>query len=91
MQAAMATMRGMWGSAGMGCCASGPGMGPGMMMGGPMRGWGQLHGYYSGLTQEQIRQRQYMMDSYMPMQQMMMDHMLWHQRWTTQPPTTATK
>jgi len=91
MQAAMATMRGMWGQAGAGCCAGGPGMGPGMLMSGPMMGWGQMHGYYSGLTQEQIRQRQYMMDQYMPMQQMMMDHMMWHQRLTSQPPAPATK
>jgi hypothetical protein len=91
MQAAMGTMHGMWGPAGGGCCAGGAGMGPGMMMGGPMMGWGHMRGYYSGLTPEQIRQRQYMMDQYMPMQQMMMDHMMWHQRWMTQPPAPATK
>ena len=91
MQAAMATMHGMWGPAGAGCCAGGAGMGPGMMMNGPMMGWGHMRGYYSGLTQEQLRQRQYMMDQYMPMQQMMMDHMMWHQRWMTQPPAPATK
>lgn len=90
MQAAMGTMYGMWGPAGEGCCAGGPGMGPGMMMG-PMMGWGHMRGYYSGMTQEQIRQRQYMMDQYMPMQQMMMDHMMWHQRWMIQPPAPATK
>lgn len=90
MQAAMATMHGMWGPAGAGCCTGGPGMGPGMM-GGPMMGWGQMHGYYSRLTPEQIRQRQYMMDQYMPMQQMMMDHMMWHQRWMIQPPAPAAK
>lgn len=94
MQAAMSTMRGMWGPAGapgVGCCANGPAMGPGMMMGGPMMGWSQMHSYYSGLTPEQLRQRQYMMDQYMPMQQMMMDHMMWHQRWMTPSPAPATK
>ena len=54
-------------------------MGPGMMMGGPMMGWGHMRGYYSNLTPEQLKQRQYMMDHYMPMQQMMMDHMMQHQ------------
>ncbi len=62
-----------------------------MMMGGPMMGWGHMHGYYSGLTQEQLRQRQYMVDQYMPMQRMMMDHMLWHQRWMSPQPPAATK
>lgn len=91
MQSAMSTMHGMWGPAGAGCCAGGTGMGPGMMMGGPMMGWGHMRGYYSGLTAEQLRQRQYMTDQYMPMQQMMMDHMMWHQRWMTQPPAPTTK
>ena len=75
MQAAMAAMHGMWGPGGgmmMGCCG---------MMGGPMMGWGQMHGYYSNLTPEQLQQRRYMMDRYLPMQQMMMDHMMWHQQW----------
>jgi hypothetical protein len=78
MQAAMSAMDGMWG-------LGHRGMGPGMMMGGPMRGWGHMQGYYSQLTPDQLRQRQYMMDQYMPMQQMMMNHMMWHQRWVTQP------
>ena len=66
--------------------ADGPGrMGEGMM-GGNMMGWDHMRGYYSGLTPEQMKQRQYMMDRYMPMQQMMMDHMLWHQRWQSTPP-----
>jgi hypothetical protein len=90
MQAAMGTMHDMWGPAGAGCCTGGMGMGPGMMMG-PMMGWGHMRGYYSGMTQEQIRQRQYMMDQYMPMQQMMMDHMMWHQRLLNQPSAPATK
>ncbi|WP_428508772.1 hypothetical protein [Roseateles sp.] len=81
MQEAMTGMRGIWGHGA--CCTTTPsGMGPGMMMNGPMMGWGHMHGYYNSLTPEQIRQRQYMMDQYMPMQQMMMEHMMWHQRWT---------
>jgi hypothetical protein len=58
MQAAMGTMRGMWGwgPGGAGCCGSDPGtMGSGMIMGEPMMGWGQMRGYYSGLTPEQVR------------------------------------
>ena len=86
MQAAMSSMRNMWGPGGIGCCAAGSGTGPGMMMGGPMMGWGQMRGQYGGMTQEQLRQRQYMMDQYLPMQQMMMEHMMWHQRWITPPP-----
>lgn len=42
MQAGMASMHGMWGPAGAGCCAGGTGMGPGMMMSGPMMGWGHM-------------------------------------------------
>lgn len=86
MQGAMRTMHGLWGPAGEGCCAGEPGAGPGRMM-----GWRHMRGYYSGLTQEQLRQRQYMMDQYMPMQQMLMDHMMWHQRWMTQSPAPAAK
>jgi hypothetical protein len=66
-------------------------MGPGMMMGGPMMGWGHMRGYYSSLTPEQLKQRQYMMDQYLPMQQMMMDQMMWHQRWMNPQPPAVTK
>ncbi|MBI3383423.1 MAG: hypothetical protein HY019_15570 [Aquabacterium sp.] len=92
MQAAMSTMDGMWGPngcfGGAGMMGGGMGMmgGGHMMMGGNMMGWDHMRGYYSGLTPEQMKQRQYMMDRYMPMQQMMMDHMLWHQRWQSTPP-----
>lgn len=74
----MTTMNGMWGPSG--CMGY---VGP--MVGGGMMGWGHMRGYYSGLTPEQLKQRQYMMDQYLPMQQMMMDHMMWHQRWMAQP------
>ncbi|MFZ5465475.1 MAG: hypothetical protein ACOZB1_18540 [Pseudomonadota bacterium] len=82
MQNNMQMMHGMWGpGGGIGCCMGGPGMGPGMMMGGPMMGWGHVGGYYSKLTPEQMKQRQYMIDQYMGMQQMMMDHMMQHQQY----------
>ena len=84
MQSAMTAMHGMWGPGMMG----GPGMmhGPGRIVSGPgMMGWGGMHGYYSKLTPEQVRQRQYMMDQYVSMQQMMMDHMMWRQQWMTPP------
>lgn len=87
MQAAMSAMHGMWGPGG----ADKSGMGPGMMMGGPMMGWDRMRGYYSSLTPEQLKQRQYMIDQYMPMQQMMMDHMMWHQRWMSPQPPAVTK
>ena len=92
MQAAMAAMHGVWGPGGPACCGAGQGMGPGMMMGGPMMGdgWGHMRGYYSNLTPEQLRQRQYMMDQYMPMQQMMMNHMMWQQHWQS-PAASAPK
>ena len=83
MQDAMSSMRYMWGASG--CCGAGPGMGPGMMMGGPMMGWGRMRGQYGRMTPEQLRQRQYMLDQFMPMQQMMLEHMMWRQRWLTPP------
>ena len=57
-----------------------------MMMGAPMMDWGHMRGYYSNLTPEQLKQRQYMMEQYLPMQQMMMDHMMWHQQWMNPTP-----
>ncbi|HEY8330405.1 hypothetical protein [Geopseudomonas sagittaria] len=69
---------GMWGGGMMG----GHMMGGGMMGGGHMMGWQD----YSNLPQEQKAQRQYMMDRYMGMQQMMMDHMMWHQHYMGMPP-----
>lgn len=97
MRSAMATMHAMSGGA-MGCCAGAPAGGPGKgghgmggaMMGGPMmggaRGWSGARGYYSKLTPEQLRQRQYMTDRYLAMQQHMMNHMMWHQHWMSQVP-----
>jgi uncharacterized protein (DUF302 family) len=82
MQTAMGTMHGMWGGGMMGCC------GGGHMMGGPMMGGGHMMMWsdYRNLTPEQLRERQYMMDRWMPMQQMMMDQMMQHQNWMMQPP-----
>jgi len=76
MQNAMGAMHGMWGPGMMG----GQGMmhGPGMMCGQGMMGWGGMHGHYSRLTPEQMKQRQYMMD-----------HMMQRQQWMT-PPTAST-
>ena len=82
MQDNMHLMQGMWGpGGGMGCCMAGPGGRPGMMM-----GWGHAGDHYSKLTPEQLRQRQYMMDRYMGMQQMMMDHMMQHNQWMSRQP-----
>lgn len=91
MQSAMQTMHGMWGPGMMGCCEGNWMMNGGMMDGnhmgmmGPMMGWNDMHGYYSKLTPDQMKQRQYMTDQYTGMQQMMMDNMMWHQNWTAQP------
>ena len=59
------------------CCMGDHGTGSGMMD--HMMGWQDSKDYYGKLTPDQIRQRQYMMDRYMSMQQMMMDHMMQHQ------------
>jgi hypothetical protein len=79
MHGAMGMMQGMWGPG-----TTGGHMMGGHMMGGPMMMWGD----YSNLTPEQLKQRQYMMDRWMPMQQMMMNHMMMHQGWMMQPPAT---
>jgi hypothetical protein len=92
MQRAMTAMHGMWGPGMMGACcaASAPMMGgPGMMHGAGMMGWSDMRGYYTQLTPEQLKQRQYMMDQYMGMQQTMMDHMMWRQQWMAPPPGPA--
>lgn len=77
MQNNMQLMHNMWGpDGGIGCCMQGSPRGPGMM-----RGWRHMGGQYSRLTPEQLKQRQYMMDQYVPMQQMMMQHMMQHQHY----------
>ncbi|MFM0489683.1 hypothetical protein [Paraburkholderia graminis] len=90
MQSAMTIMHGMWGPGMMG-----HGMGPGMMGGaGPGTmggGWGHMGGYYSRLTPEQLRQRQYMTDQYLQMQQEMMNNMMWQQQYRGAPPPANTK
>jgi hypothetical protein len=91
MQQAMSVMHSTWGMNPGGPMMGGPMMGGpmmgGHMMGGPMMMWGD----YRNLTPDQLRQRQYMMDQWMPMQQMMMDHMMWHQHWMMQPPPAPPK
>jgi len=90
MQNAMATLYGIGGP------MSGRGMtGPSMMGGGPMmvgrtRG-PMMWGDYRNLNTDQLKQRQYMMGQYMGVQQMMMDHMMWHQYWTTAQSPAAPK
>ena len=77
MQNNMQLMHDMWGpDGGIGCCMRGSKRGPGMM-----RGWRHMGGHYSKLTPEQLKLRQYMMDQYVPMQQMMMYHMMQHQHY----------
>ncbi|WP_372882155.1 hypothetical protein [Psychromonas sp.] len=77
MQNNMQLMQKMWSpDGGIGCCMQGAKMGRGMM-----RGWQHMGGHYSKLTPEQLKQRQYMMDQYVPMQQMMMQHMMQHQQY----------
>jgi hypothetical protein len=86
MQSAMTGMRDLRGPAMMG---TGHMMGPGML--GPgMMGWGDMHGYYANLSSEQLQQRRYMVDRYMGMQQIMMDHLMQHRYWMLQlPPAPA--
>ncbi len=69
MQSAMSTMHGMWGTGMMGPRMMGGGMMGGGTQGSTGPGWGHMGGYYSHLTPEQLRQRQYMTDQYMKMQQ----------------------
>jgi len=83
MRSTMTAMHDLWaqggGPAGMGPGGMGMGgMGPGMMGGG---GWMHMRGYYSHLTPEQMHQHQYIMDQYLNMQQMMMNHMMWQQQY----------
>ena len=71
----------MWGPGMMGCCSGDT------MMGGHMMGWRGMGDYYSKLTPDQLKQRQYMMNRYMGMQQQMMDHMMQRQNYMwMQPP-----
>jgi hypothetical protein len=65
--------RGVMGGAGPGCCGG---------------GWGHMGGYYSQLTPEQLRKRQYMTDQYLRMQQEMMNNMMWQQQYWMGPPAS---
>ncbi|MFT6986756.1 MAG: hypothetical protein ACJAT7_002600 [Psychromonas sp.] len=77
MQKNTQLMHKMWGAGGgMGCCMQGPTIGPGKV-----RGWRHMGDQYYKLTPKQLKQRQYMMDRYVPMQQMMMQHLMQHQRY----------
>ncbi len=87
MQGGMNMMRGMWGPGMMGGPGKGGhmmgglGMGGGMMGGAHMPGWHGMGASYSKLTPDQMKQRQYMMNQYMGMQQQMMDNMMQHQQY----------
>ena len=87
MQNSMGMMQGMWGQGMMGCCGSGPANGRGHMGGPGMMGWHGMRDYYSGQTPDQMKQRQYMMDQYMGMQQQMMNHMMMHQNYLWRQPS----
>ncbi|MFM0725894.1 hypothetical protein PQQ53_19715 [Paraburkholderia strydomiana] len=85
MQSAMTAMHRLWGPGmmgGRGMTGGGGMMGPGMMGG----GWGRMGDYYSNLTPEQVRRRQYMTDQYLDMQQQMMNNMMWNQQYWMGPP-----
>lgn len=85
MQKAMGQMHGAWGGGMGGPGLGGHGMG-GHGMGGHGMGGPMMWKDYRALTPEQLRERQYMMDRWMPMHQMMMDQMMQHQHWMMQPP-----
>lgn len=91
MQSAMTTMHGMWGPGMMGYGMMGPGMMGGTGRGCCAGGWGNTGGYYSRLTPEQLRQRQYMTDQYLNMQQEMMNNMMWQQQYWMGPPPAGTQ
>ncbi|MGZ5781113.1 MAG: hypothetical protein ACXWIN_09180, partial [Burkholderiaceae bacterium] len=88
MQSAMMTMHGMGGPGMMGGGSSGM-MGGSSGMGGGMMGWGNMGQYYSQLTPEQQKQRAYMVDQKLRMHQLMMEQMIEHQQWMSQPQGTA--
>jgi hypothetical protein len=77
MQKNMQLMHEIWGPyGGIVCCMQGPTIGPGKV-----KGWSHMGDQYFKLTPEQMKQRQYMMDRYVPMQQMMMQQLMQHQRY----------
>jgi hypothetical protein len=90
MQSAMATMQTMGGigmmGGGRGMMGGGPGGRRGMGM-----GWGNMGPYYSELTPEQQKQREYMVDQKLRIHQLMMEQMLQQQQWMWQSPDTSPK
>lgn len=86
MQSAMSIMHGMWGARMMG--PEMMGQGP---TGGAGQGGGHMGGYYSHMTPGQLRQRQYMTDQYLRMQQEMMNNMMWQQQYRMGPPPAGTQ
>jgi hypothetical protein len=91
LQDAMNSLRELWSPGLMGCCGSVPlaeerigarTLG-GPMMGGTMN-WRGAGGYYTSLSMDQLKQRQYMTDQYLAMQLQVMTHMMLHQHWIYQ-------
>ncbi|MHA3903045.1 hypothetical protein ACTPOE_05570 [Castellaniella sp. WN] len=74
----------------LGCCAFGrQGGRHSPMQPGQREGWREMGRYYSGMTDAQVKEHQYMMEQYMGMQQSLMQQMMWHQmmqRQSAQPP-----
>jgi hypothetical protein len=98
MQSTMGMMNSMCGNYGMmggnttvvpTVCGMGTPMMGGGMMGRGMMGGHMMWGDYRSLTPEQLKQRQYMIDRWMPMQQMMMNHMMQYQNWMMQQPAPS--
>lgn len=81
MQNNMRLMQSMWGQGMMGCCGASNTSGGWHMGSTGMMGWHGMGGYYSRLTPEQLKQRQYMTDQYLGMQQQMMNHMMFQQNY----------
>lgn len=91
LQAAMESLQELWGPGMMGCCGNAP---PAeektneRKVNGPMTGgtmdWRSASSYYSSLTLEQMRQRQYQTDQYLAMQQQIMHQLMLHQHWVYQ-------
>lgn len=85
MQGTMRLMQSIRGAEDGGCCLYGPRRGGPMMGNGPGNGGGgpgnrgNMRRFYSGMTDRQLKEHQYMMDQYMGMQQSLMQQFMWHQ------------
>lgn len=91
LQAVMEDLHDMWAPGLIGCCGNASPTDERMSdrsLGGPMMGgmmnWHGTSSYYSTLTLEQLKQRQYMTDQYLAMQHQVIVHMMQHQHWAQQ-------